>query len=103
MMDNLDDILQQRGVPKAPSNLAHRIVQAAKTSDKPKKSFGAAVLDYFRKFLALPRPVYASAFAVVFALFLGVGGVSQIYQSQTMVYDMEYDLVSYMLFDEEVW
>ena len=102
-MDNLDDILKQRKTPKAPSNLAHRIVQAADVDQKPRVFLRQKLFSYLEPLFMLPRPAYVMAVALVFALFLGVG-MGPFFQGQSGVSEIEYDLVAYMLLDEDaVW
>lgn len=67
----LEDMLRQRHIPAARSNLAERIIAAA--VPRPAKAgfdFGKWTQEFFESF-ALPQPALALGMALIIGLYLG--------------------------------
>lgn len=72
----LDEILRERFVPEPPSNLAYRIIEAAKPRGSERGLTWAGVGRAFGELFLIPQP----AFALAAFLILGVA-VGAYYQS----------------------
>lgn len=70
MHDEFETLLRERFVPEPPSNLAERIIAAAKPRAK-KKGF-ADFMDDFMELFYIPKPAYATAFILVLGLAAGI-------------------------------
>ena len=76
-----DQFLRTRHVPEAPSNLSHRIIEAAKEQSVPKPSY--SVMEKLRQFMgvfSIPQPAFVLAAVVV----LSIGGVG-LYNSDALL------------------
>lgn len=100
MGDGLDDVLNRRVTPAAPSNLAQRIIDAA--AEVEKKPSHASVWDKIGPLFAVPKPAFAVAFALVLALWLGFMADGQNAVQDTDEINAE-ELVSAWLYYEEDW
>jgi len=68
----LDKLLSNRYVPDAPSNLAHRIVEAAAQEDKAQVA-RVGLFERLVRAFAIPQP--ALVFGAVALIMIGIGGV----------------------------
>lgn len=82
----LDDILRERYVPGMPTNLAYRIIEAAKPRGSEKeftfKGFGSMVQRVLAEVFVIPQPAFVMAGVLVLGLMLGAYYGTE--QSQTL-------------------
>ena len=71
----LDDILRERYVPEMPSNLAYRIIEAAKPRGNEQgftlKGFGAAFQRVMAELFVIPQPALAMAVVLILGVTIG--------------------------------
>ena len=94
----LNEILLKREIPQAGTNLASRIVTAAKS--KERGSLVHQILREMSFMFLFPRPAYVAALCLVFGLVLGLQ--MQMETSDTDVF-MTQDWLSFAEIDEGDW
>lgn len=77
----LDDILRERFVPEMPSNMAYRIIDAAKPRGAVKNSTAPGFWRAFSEMFLIPQPVFAML--VVLVIGLGAGNYYTTEQAMT--------------------
>jgi hypothetical protein len=88
---DLDQILQRRFIPSPASNLASRIIEAAR---EPKKKRRFYLVQEIFQMMEIPRPAYALAVCLVIGLVLGI-------QIDNAVNISEQDLLSFVEIDDD--
>ena len=67
----LDDILRERYVPEMPTNLAYRIIEAAKPRGEEKGFTWAAFQRAMAEIFVIPQPAFAMAVILLLGIVLG--------------------------------
>jgi hypothetical protein len=67
----LDDILRERYVPEMPTNLAYRIIEAAKPRGEEKGFTWAAFQRALTEIFVIPQPAFAMAVILLLGIVLG--------------------------------
>jgi hypothetical protein len=80
----LEDILKERYVPEMPSNLAYRIIEAAKPRGEEKGLTWAGVSRAFGELFIIPQPAYAMAVMLIVGVYTGVQFTNQQNMSMTV-------------------
>lgn len=93
MTNDLERLLNKRAMPKAPGNLAHRIVEAA-AERKARK--GMNLWEEVMAMFVIPRPAYAFGLTILLGLFVGFGVGGDI-----TTYTGDWD--SFLIIDEGGW
>jgi hypothetical protein len=67
----LDDILRERHVPDMPTNMAYRIIEAAKPRGSEKGFTWAAFQRAMAEIFVIPQPAFAMAVILILGIVLG--------------------------------
>ena len=67
----LDDILRDRYVPEMPSNLAYRIIEAAKPRGSEKGFTWAGFQRAMAELFVIPQPAFAMAVVLIIGVSIG--------------------------------
>lgn len=78
----LEDILRERYVPEPPTNLAYRIIEAAKPRGEEKGLTWAGIGRAFGELFVIPQPAFAMAVVLIIGVYSGVQFASE--QATTM-------------------
>lgn len=85
----LDDILKTRYVPEPPTNLAYRIIEAAKPRGQEKSLIGreiswAGIRRAFAELFVIPQPAFAMAVILLAGLALGTNFTAERFMNAKM-------------------
>jgi len=105
-MDDFDTFLKSRHVPDAPSNLAHRIIEASKAESiaqaRPRVSFAKMARDLMAWFV-IPQPAMALGLVLVLAVGLGVFGGDLFLVEESAPYYQESDEVELAFYLDDIF
>ncbi len=83
----LDDVLRERFVPEMPSNLAYRIIEAAKPRDSERGLTLAGIGRVFAEIFVIPQPAFAMVVILVLGMYVGTSYVSEQNMETKMVHE----------------